>query len=406
LGSYNAQSRLGTGYLSAVLRKAGHEVYQYNADYEDEKAFANQKELFDESLNFIESVNDPGHRVYKDVFAHIKAFNPDIVGLTAMAGTISQCEIIAMYCHSRGIKTIIGGTMVTLALAEMMKYPFYDQLVPGEAERVIVQTINHPERRIIVGMNVANLDTLPFPDRDNYITGNDKLVHDSVATARGCSFKCKYCVNSLLGGEVRARSPKNVVLEMQHIIETYHQHKFRFFDDTFTVNKPKVMEFIDRVTVMGHPIEFLIETRVDCLDAEMLKGLKAIGLKTVKLGIESGSERILKIYKPQYQKDDIRSIVQTVKDLDIGVSLNWMFGFPEETDDDLKESIAFAKELDADWNTISSLAPYYGTDLFDQLPEDQKKHWRGFYHTMKKPVMNEKLSQELIDEFLAVNNDA
>lgn len=405
LGSHNAQSRLGTGYLSAILRKEGHDVWQYNADYEPDATFGTQEKLFEKSLSFAEAVLDPAHRVYRDVCDTIMKFKPDIVGFTAMAGTVAQVEMLAKYCHDRGIRTIVGGVMVTLALSEMIKNPYYDQLVPGEAERVICQAVNHPERRIVVGMNVANLDTLPYPDRDNYITGNDKLTHDSVQTSRGCSFRCKYCVNFLLGGEIRVRKPEHVVREMRHITDHYGQRTFRFFDDTFSANKPRVLEFCRLVKEANMKIEFTIETRVDCLDGEILLELKEIGLKRVKLGVESGSERILKIYKPQYDKKEIRRIVKVLKGLGIETSINWMFGFPEETDEDLRQSIAFARELGATHNTISSLAPYYGTDLFDLLPTEQKKSWKGLMHTMKKPIMNPGLDEALIDEFLAVNNE-
>lgn len=404
MGSHNNDSRLGLGYLSAILRRAGHEVAQYNADYMDEHEYASQVRLFNESEAFFDNIRMPNNPVYTEVYKTILGYKPDIVGITVMAGTLVQSEIIANFCANHNIRVIVGGTMVTLALAEMVQNSDFHQLIPGEGEKVIVQAIAHPERRIMVGMNTANLDTLPFPDRDNFIVGNDRMAHGSVASARGCTFRCKYCSNSILGGEVRFRSIKNVVDEIEQIVSRFGQTDFRFFDDTFTVNKKRVLEFSNEVKNRNLKITFLVETRVDCLDLDTILALKSAGMTRAKLGIESGSEKILKIYKPQYNKDAIRNVVRILKENDINPSLNWMFGFPEETDADLRDSIDFALELAGSWNTISSLAPYYGTDLFDELPEAERKNWRGFYHTMKKPVMNPDLSENLINEFLDINN--
>lgn len=403
LNSHNNDSRIGLGYLSAVLRKAGYDVVQYNPDYMSKEDYATQQGLFTASTDFIDAVRKPYHPVYKDIYDTIDREKPDIVGLTVMAGTVFQAEMIAKYCSDHDIRVIVGGTMVTLALSEMMKNHNFHQLVPGEGEKVIVQAVEHPERRVIVGINTSNLNILPFPDRDNFIGDTSEISHSGIQTARGCNNRCKYCSNHLLGGEVRFRSPANVVTEIQDILNKYGQRKFRIFDDTFTVNKKRVIEFCAEVKYRRLDIEFLIETRVDCLDEAMILELKSAGMNAVKLGIESGSNKILKIYKPQYNKDDIRKVVKILRDNELFVSLNWMFGFPEETDDDLEDSIAFARELGADHNTISSLAPYYGTDLFDELGDYDKMQWKGYFHTMKKPIMNDNLSEDLIDEFLAVN---
>lgn len=401
--SHNNDSRLGLGYISATLRKAGIEVYQYNGDYEPTDKFAKQTDLYKASESFIDEIRKPHHPIYAEIYELIDKEKPDVVGMTVMAGTVIQAEMIAKYCSDHNIRVIVGGPMITLALWEFVKHDYFHQLIPGEAEKVIVQAINHPERRIVVGSPTNNINTLPFPDRDNFLNDDSNMTHGSILSARGCPFNCKYCAHAIMGGEIRFRSAKNVADELEYIIDNFGQRTFRFFDDTFTLNKKRVYDLCSEIKFRRLDIEFLIETRVDCLDPKIIVALKEVGLKTAKLGIESGSKKILKIYKPQYNKDDIRKVIKSLRDNDIGITLNWMFGFPEETNADLEESIAFAKELNGDWNTISSLAPYYGTDLFDELPEEKKIGWKGWYHTMKTPIMNDGLDPKLIDEFLAVN---
>jgi radical SAM superfamily enzyme YgiQ (UPF0313 family) len=126
------------------------------------------------------------------------------------------------------------------------------------------------------------------------------------------------------------------------------------------------------------------EARTDHLNDEICELMHDAGCVRVKLGFESGSDRILKNIQKDETKEDMRRGAKMLKDANVPFTAYFMAGFPGETDDDLKETINFAKEIEADFYSLSVLSPYYGTkmyfDLIDEGFELDKKPWEYFYH--------------------------
>ena len=95
-----------------------------------------------------------------------------------------------------------------------------------------------------------------------------------------------------------------------------------------------------------------------------------------------------------------------LKKAGVPFSAYFMAGFPGETDEDLKQTIDFAKKVDADYYSLSVLAPYYGTELYDQLMKNghelDKQPWEYFFHQSPKPMVNDKLSMKVLQEYLAL----
>ena len=106
--------------------------------------------------------------------------------------------------------------------------------------------------------------------------------------------------------------------------------------------------------------------------------------------------------------DDMRRGAKMLKDAGVPFTAYFMAGFPTETDDDLKETIKFAREIDADYYSLSVLAPYYGTKLYFDLMEQgfelDKKPWEYFYHQTRDLMVNNKISKDVLDEYLSLND--
>ena len=85
-----------------------------------------------------------------------------------------------------------------------------------------------------------------------------------------------------------------------------------------------------------------------------------------------------------------------------------MIGFPGETDDDVRKTIQFAEEINADYNSLSVIAPYFGTQVYNDLEQSgfefDKHHWEYFYHQSKAMILNTGISRHLINEFFALND--
>ena len=149
------------------------------------------------------------------------------------------------------------------------------------------------------------------------------------------------------------------------------------------------------------------EARTDHLDEEICELMSKAGCERVKLGFESGSERLLKKIQKDETCDDMRRGVKMLKDAGVPFTAYFMAGFPEETDEDLKQTIKFAREIEADYYSLSVLAPYYGTKLYYDLVEAgvdlDKKPWEYFFHQTADLMVNDKIKKETLDEYLALN---
>ena len=136
--------------------------------------------------------------------------------------------------------------------------------------------------------------------------------------------------------------------------------------------------------------------------------MKRAGCIRIKIGAESGSDRILKLIRKGVTKEKIRKTVTLIKEAGLPLTVYFMTGFPQETNEDLRQTIEFAQELDADYNSLSILAPYYGTEIWDNLENSGKKpdreHWDYFYHQSQEMLLNDDLDPELIGQFWALND--
>jgi radical SAM superfamily enzyme YgiQ (UPF0313 family) len=195
--------------------------------------------------------------------------------------------------------------------------------------------------------------------------------------------------------------------ELIAIKQSYPHDVIYFEDDTFTLRPDRTIELCDQIIKRGLDIRWKCDTRADCLSDEMVRFMKRAGCICIKMGVESGSEKVLKGINKKLTKDIISRAAKTVKKHQIALTVYLMAGFPQETDEDLIETINFAKQLDADYYSLSVVAPYYGTKIYDEYVRDNgsldKEHWEYFYHQSQEMIMNDNLSQDIIEEFLSLN---
>ena len=103
----------------------------------------------------------------------------------------------------------------------------------------------------------------------------------------------------------------------------------------------------------------------------------------------------------------VRRAVKLIKKHGIPITAYFLAGFPTETDKELRQTIDFAKELNLDYYSLSVVAPYYGTELWNEMEKTgnkpDKAHWEYFYHQSREMILNNKISPELLNEFFSLN---
>ncbi len=454
LGShYNANS-LGIAYIASYLNQNGHDAWIYNADYVNQREYAELREIFDSFVNYTDYFKNENDPIWNEVAQKIIDFNPQWVGYTSYTANISAIDIISRKVEKMNprIKQVIGGTHATLDGLVLEKLQCIDYSVRREGEEAMLALVNGKDPKTISGVVsregvgfcdngdanvIKSIDNLPFPERNKiYGIENDekKFVDVSyICSIRGCPYRCNYCASpfSWKRDKTQYRSPESVISEMKfikkHHWDTKKGYDFSasantltkealkikdntivyFVDDVFTIKKQRVKNILRLMIDQKLDMDWKCEARTDHFDEEICDLMSKAGCKRVKLGFETGSDRILKEIQKDETKDDMRRGIKMLKEAGVPVTAYFMAGFPGETDEDLKETIDFAKEIDADYYSLSIMAPYYGTkiyyDLIDRGYKLDKKPWEYFFHQTGDLMVNNLLSEDLIDEFLNLN---
>ena len=175
-----------------------------------------------------------------------------------------------------------------------------------------------------------------------------------------------------------------------------------FVDDVFTLKPARAVEIMRGIAELGMDIPWKCESRADNITDEVARTMAATGCARVKVGVESGSDRILHQMHKGETVDQIRRGIRLLQKYDIPVTAYLMAGFPGETDDDLQKTIAFARELDVDYYSISILAPYPGSQVYRDAVAGgrglDRQPWEYFYHHNRALMLNHDLSLDLLDE--------
>ena len=417
---------MGLNYIAAVLKENEHKVRIYNADYEKKESYSNQRELFEGYDNYNKILNNLDDPLWLEIREDIKRFSPDIVGISMLTGTYKSAENIGRIVKEldNEIDVVVGGVHPTVLPDETIRNKYFDYVIRGEGEHTFLDVVNEKPIENILGLTymdkknkiinnpdrgfIENLDLLPFPRRDLYLNDNQYMNYGYILTGRGCPFECAFCASKKIWkGCIRLRSPQNVVDEIKHVYENYDTNFFYFIDDTFTINKKRTSKICELIIENDLDITWICDTRVDTIDEKLLQLMKQSGCIRVKIGVESGSERILKINKKKITKEQIRSAVSLIKKVGIEFTAYLMIGFPTETKKEMQATLDFAKELDADYYSLSILSPYPGTEIYDDLMKNgitlPKKHWEYFFHQSRDMMLTDNIDKDLVDECLALN---
>ena len=417
---------LGLSYIAAVLSKNGYEVKIYNADYESSENYADQREIFEGYDNYKKILSNLNHPLWLEVRETIERFFPDIIGITMLTGTYKSAENIGRIAKelNNDIEVVVGGTHPTVLPSKTIKNEYFDYVVRGEGEYPFLDLVNGVRIEDIKGLTFINkrgeivnnpdrnfiedLDSFPFPSRDIYLNDTHYMDYGYIMTGRGCPFECTFCASKKVWkGPVRFRSPENVVEEVKHVHNKYGTKFFYFVDDTFTLNKKRANKICKLLIECNLDISWICDTRVDTIDEELLRVMKESGCVRVKIGVESGSERILKKVKKKITKKQIKDSVAFIKKVGIDLTIYLMIGFPTETQEEMRETLDFARELDPTYYSLSILAPYPGTEIYDDVIRSgvklPKEHWEYFFHQSKDMILTDNIDEALVNECLSLN---
>ena len=322
----------------------------------------------------------------REALDYVKRTRP-IVGITAFTNEITSAGRVAEIIKEDYPETftVVGGPHSSLIPVETLKeFPGFDAAILGEGEQTLVELIEHLDsgKRVFDGIKglayrrgkdvilnakrkpLDDLNALPFPAWDLF-----ELEHYTgpfmISSSRGCPYPCYFCTPSYLG-QTRVRDPVKVVDELEHNVKQFGAKSFQFADATLSLLEEKAFALCDEIINrnLHRSIRWDCETRADKLSFDILRKTKEAGCRWIALGVETGSERILRdVIRKGETKEDIRNAVKLIKKAGLKVRCFFILGHYTETHDTIKESIDFALALNPDALSFGLMVPNPGSKL-------------------------------------------
>lgn len=324
-----------------------------------------------------------------------KAKGFDYIGISCYTDIRYQCFELAAIIKQRYPKCIVmvGGPHTYHLDSLILKhYPYLDVIVRGEGEVTAAEIVSGKPFEEIKGISyLRNGELIRNPDRpfledidDLYINYNlmpDMSLYsgDTEATidtqrlktvymieSRGCPFKCSYCANDHWKRSWRATSAKKIVDKMEALMREQGIQYFRFYDDLFTADRKRVMAFCEEIKSRKLDVNFRVLVRAGT-DKAILEALKDAGCESVGFGIESGSDSMLKRIKKGITRKQIIQTLQDCQDLNLWSVSSFIISLPDETREDLKQTISLMKYPDTFQINVLMIYPY--TPFYNELKE-------------------------------------
>jgi radical SAM superfamily enzyme YgiQ (UPF0313 family) len=366
---------LGLGYLATALRKNRYEV----------KILDCLKEGLDRF----------GYREY------ISKEKPGVLGVNSWSCSVNEVkEILGITKEiDARIITVVGGPHPSAAPSEAMDFfQHADFGFRGEAEIGLPMLVDMLLDKRKIDLNEipgliwkkngcwnANrqvlyeaLDDFDYPAWDlikpqEYSqAGTVNLAKTApIITSRGCPYYCTFCSASIIAGrKIRLRSIENIIKEIRLLKEAYGMKSITIMDENFTFNKNHALLFCNRIIKEKLDMDFFLPqgARLDALDEKLLLLMKKARFSPhIALGIESGSERVLKMIKKNVNKEMVKDKVNLLRRLGFRPVGYFILGFPTETKEEMYKTLAFAKELKLYRAAFSPLLLLPATEIYETL---------------------------------------
>ena len=355
---------IGLAYLAAVLEQDGHEI-----------------KIIDCPVCGVD---------HEKLKAELASFAPMLIGITSMTPTIlsafQSARVAKEACPDSTV--VLGGPHATFMSKQILSQEAaVDIVVRGEGEKTILELAQHSPNldslHKIKGITfknhdgqitqtpnrpfIQNLDELPLPAYKYVPLERYRIfgrTHLQVTTSRGCPYQCSFCISSqMFGAKFRARSPKNVVDELEWLRDVHGANGISFCDDTLTLDRQRILEICEEIKNRKIGLPWGCLTRVDRVSKEVLAKMREAKCQLIHFGVESGSQKILDAVKKGTTVGQNEKAIKLTKEEGLFVAVSVIVGYPGETKDTVEKTMDFIRKTEPDDVWLAIATPYPGTEL-------------------------------------------
>lgn len=354
---------------AAVLRRAGHEVTYWHCQTHGIPVAAMRERL--------------------------TAARPELVVIVAEHVNLDVTAAIIRLVHQESdAAVVLVGPLATALDADIMERLGSDFVLRREWDLAVAHLAGAlDERRPLAavagltwrrdgaivrnpdGALIENLDDLPFPAFDLvdlrrfYESVFKRFPAATTITSRGCPFHCVYCAfpETIYDHVHRAQSPERVLEEARYLRRDFGVREIRYDDDTFEIDRDRVFRICEKFQQARLGLIWAPQSRPGNIDPDLARAMRRAGCTFILYGVESGDDDILRRIRKGTTTDQIRRGVRAAKDAGIDVLNCVMLGFYWDTPETVRQTIAFAFELNAEFTQFSMPVPLPGTAYWQLL---------------------------------------
>jgi radical SAM superfamily enzyme YgiQ (UPF0313 family) len=361
---------IGLLSIAGSLKDRGHDVRVFDADYNPTGKSYPFIEKIEHYSNYLEGLHDDNHFIWQELFQIIGEYMPDMVGISMMSTKVKSGLRVANIAKKCGVeRVVVGGPHVTMSSEEILSQENVDGVGLGEAELNFEELFSSPR---ISSSRIKDLDLLPPISRESLINIENYKPEDLgyLMTERGCANSCNFCCSNVLWGKaIRKRSLDKVFQEIDEVNSSYGTEKFYNVADTFTLNKSRVREFGTRMKQRN--LHWSCLTRMDKFDGELIEHMLGSNCDMIKVGVESGNERILKSMNKGISLNTIENSAKILNERGMPWLAYFIIGSPEETPEEMYDTMKFIGKISPTYISPQVYTPYPGTG-FEQKNDSSR----------------------------------
>lgn len=341
--------QLAISQLSSILKVHGHTVglaFSISLFHDRDHVY----------VPFMAKIFDDRQRVINK----IREQQPDVICFSCITSTYQWALSIAEEAKQMNpdVITIFGGVHASGTPERVIAKPQVDIVCIGEADLALPNILTEIENGTLHGQKISNmiykmpdgtmvrgpqdayvadLDSLPIPDKsiwEEYISQSDAYL---TMGSRGCPYRCTFCFNSFFAnlpekknGYIRQRSVEHVMHEMREVKRRYNPKIIKFYDDVFILNKKWLKEFCDQYA-KEIKIPFQCELHASYFTEDVARWLAHAGCTQADLGVQSADEKYKRqVLKRAEKNDKVGWTIDICKKYNINVRTHQIFGLPGE----------------------------------------------------------------------------
>jgi len=381
---------LGLAYLAAVLERDGFTV-----------------EILDQVAS--EMTN-------QELLERTARAAPGLIGISCLTPVMNSVQRLVKGLRQQTPRApiVLGNTHATVFRAQLLEQGQADMVIAGEGEGAMLDLAravrDGDPLEDVAGIHfrgedggvhsteerppLADLDSLPLPswhllDLGLYQKCPMLCLDDdptlSIQASRGCFYRCTFCSQDQIYRKFRHREVGAVIDEMVHFYRRFNVTRFVFIDANFPFNREYGLRFCDELRRRGlhRKLKWVVETRPDMVDPELLREMKDAGLHLIMYGFEVGNQAILDSINKRFTLEHSRQAMIDTRAAGIYTLGLFMLGLPGETRETCLQTIRFAKELDCDMAKFNLAVPLPGSRFYDdhrhELTVDAPEKFTSWY---------------------------